>query len=32
MSHPASPEHAVLTKSLSLHSSVHSVASQVKPD
>src|SRR6202166_2300490 len=31
MSQPASPEHAVLTRSRSLHSSVHSVASQVKP-
>ena len=31
MSHPDSPEHAVLTRSRSLHSSVHSVASQVKP-
>src|SRR5271163_2716953 len=31
MSHPASPEHATLTRSRSLHSSVHSVASQVKP-
>src|SRR5208282_6791827 len=31
MSQPASPLHAVLTRSRSLHSSVHSVASQVKP-
>src|SRR5271166_865084 len=31
MSHPDSPPHAVPTRSRSLHSSVHSVASQVKP-